>query len=317
MTIKKQILTIKSPSRLHLGFYGMNNHHGYSYGSLGLAINYQPTIIAVSKSTDWSYNLPKRFVSPMSDYLKKNSIFQKFKINLISKPGSHVGLGSGTQITLSIIRAIDLLCKLGLSHEEISKLSKRGKRSGTGLGLFYKGGLVVDACKKENHYPKMLLNLSFPKDWRVIVLNDSEVVGKSGKPEEIFFKDVKKISDNMSYKLSSILFRGIIPSIIYQDFDLFTKNIQDFQKTTHKYYSSNQKSLFASEIIFKVIKYLSKNNVNGVGQSSWGPLSYIFTKSDDDAKKIINMIESKFNVYNNLSYEVVRVNNLGHNYKLT
>ncbi|GIS45896.1 MAG: hypothetical protein Ct9H90mP18_02280 [Gammaproteobacteria bacterium] len=55
-------------------------------------------------------------------------------------PDSHIGLGSGTQITLSVILAINKFFSLNLSYDEILKISSRGLRSGTGIASFKKRG---------------------------------------------------------------------------------------------------------------------------------------------------------------------------------
>ena len=61
--IKEIIIT--SPSRLPLGFYGFDAHHGYKYGSMGLAINAHKTIISVKHSQNMVSDLPKKYTFPI------------------------------------------------------------------------------------------------------------------------------------------------------------------------------------------------------------------------------------------------------------
>ncbi len=65
----------------------------------------------------------------------------------------------------------------------------------------------------------------------------------------------------------------------------------------------------------KVIKYLSKSRTLGIGQSSWGPFSYIFTESLPSAKEVIKIIKTKFKMYNNLTYEIASAKNSGYTIK--
>jgi len=44
-------------------------------------------------------------------------------------------------------------------------------------------------------------------------------------------------------------------------------------------------------------------------------MSYIFVESQSKAKEMIKVIENKFNVYNNLSYKIVKPSNTGHKIK--
>ena len=52
-------LIISSPARLHLGFFGIENTYGYSYGCMGLAINHHKTLIKIRKGQKFNSNIPK------------------------------------------------------------------------------------------------------------------------------------------------------------------------------------------------------------------------------------------------------------------
>ena len=60
------------------------------------------------------------------------------------------------------------------------------------------------------------------------------------------------------------------------------------------------------------MKYLSRSKDFGIGQSSWGPISYIFTESLPSAKEIIKIINTKFSRYNNLKCEIASARNSGY-----
>ena len=74
--------------------------------------------------------------------------------------------------------------------------------------------------------------------------------------------------------------------IWYRDFDIFAKGLTEFQKLNYSFYSSIQKSMYLSSDIAKVIKDICKLFKVGVGQSSWGPTSYIFVNSKTLSLKI-------------------------------
>ena len=152
--ILKSEIIIKSPSRLHLGFYGIPESYGYTYGSMGLAIDYAPVILSIKNSSKFKTNLPKKYTSSVLKYLETIKTKPKIELTALSMPDSHIGLGSGTQITLSVISAINKFFSLNLSYDEILKISSRGLRSGTGIASFKKGGFIVDACKSGDKIPK-------------------------------------------------------------------------------------------------------------------------------------------------------------------
>ena len=311
-------IIVTSPSRLHLGFYGMNNDYGYSFGSIGLAINAFHTVISAKKSVSNKFNITGKNLSLAKKFVKKYISDDKFEINMLSKPNNHIGLGSGTQASLCLVRALSLFSDAKLSQEQLIEISNRGRRSGIGIGAFYNGGFIIDGCKKDNEFPHILYNVKFPRKWHVILINDKSIKGTSGLTEEKFFKasldyyNHKKLSN----ELTNILLRGLFPAILYNDFDNFSKCLHEFQKNTSKFYFKNQKKFFLSDDIDKVMKYVLKSGYPGIGQSSWGPISYIFMRSKNEAKDLIKSMENKFKLYNNLSYHVVGANNSGHSIKI-
>ena len=309
-TIKE--LSITSPSRLHLGFYGFDDSYGYKYGSMGLAINAYKTSLSIKKSKIFSSNLPKKFTTPILKYLKLKKVSSNFEINLLSQPPSHIGLGSGSQLSLCLGKSILMHLGIKASISDIARIYDRGERSGTGIRIFERGGFVVDACKKANMLPETMFNSKFPSKWKIILINDNQLKGASGEKEVKFFNKNIKLSRQYKAELSHIALRGILPSVIYKDFDNFSKNISEFQRITSLFYKDKQKGIFLSPDISNIMEYIGNYDNLGMGQSSWGPMSYIFVESSLHAKELISIIQNKFNVYNNLTFKIASPWNSGY-----
>ncbi len=311
MAGNRKDLIITSPSRLHLGFYGFDDAYGYKYGSMGLAINANKTVISIKKSKKFKSDLPKKYTSPILKYLKSKKINDNFEIITIKKSLSHVGLGSGSQLSLCLGMAISKFIDLKLSVDSIARLYNRGERSGTGISTFKNGGFVVDACKKNNLLPQAMFTSKFPSDWKILLINDINLKGTSGQRESKFFSNTNSTNHKKS-ELSHILLRGILPSLIYRDFKKFSKNLTEFQRITSGFYSEKQKGVFLSPEISNIMKYLENYDNLGIGQSSWGPMSYIFVESNLHAKELLSIIQNKFNVYNNVQLNIVSPWNSGY-----
>ena len=307
-------LEISSPARLHLGFYGIKNNYGYSYGSMGLGIKSYDTKLLINRAKNFATNLPKKYIGPIIKYLKSNNIKTNININVIEKSPSHIGLGSGTQLSLCVGKMISEFLKLSLTTKNIAEIYKRGERSGIGISVFEKGGFVLDSCKKKDMQPKTLMHSKFPSVWKIILLNDTKLKGISGDKENRFFLNNKN-SKKYERELSHIILRGILPSLAYADFTNFANSITEFQRITALFYKKKQSGVFLSPEISKVMKYIENFDNIGIGQSSWGPTSYIFVDSLLHAKELISVIENKFNVYNNLSYKIVSPSNSGYKIK--
>jgi len=76
-------------------------------------------------------------------------VSDKVHINIEAAIPEHVGLGSGTQMSLAIGSALNAIYNLGLSVRDIAAITERGLRSGIGIGIFEQGGLVVDGGRGE------------------------------------------------------------------------------------------------------------------------------------------------------------------------
>ena len=298
-------LQIQANSRLHLGFLNLNCSQEYSYGGIGVSIDKYPTILSISNSNKFTSNLSKKLNNQILKYLKNNNLSSNIKVKCHESPMQHIGLGSGTQLKLSIE---ELISKFYEINNEIN-IFNRTYRSGIGFNSYKKGGFIVDCPKKNLNNNYIIFKNTFPSSWKIILLFDSKKRGLYGKREKSFFSPSK--SNNLRKQLSDILINEIIPSVLHNDFDIFAKGLTKFQKLNYSFYSSIQKSIYSSIDIAEVIKNISKLFNVGVGQSSWGPTSYIFVNSKKDLADILPVLNETISMYNNLSYDVVSVKNYG------
>tara|TARA_Y100000389_G_scaffold105276_1_gene102169 strand:+ start:3304 stop:4245 length:942 start_codon:yes stop_codon:yes gene_type:complete len=296
---------IETNSRLHLGFMNINSSSPYSYGGLGVSIDNYPTVINISKSNKFESNLPKQYTNKILNYINKAGLKKTVKINCTNKPNSHIGLGSGTQLILSLEEGLSKFYNLDGKID----IFNRNFRSGVGFNAYKFGGFIIDSPKKELSTSELIFKSKFPKNWKVIVLFDNTKRGLHGASENKFF--TKSNTNSIRKYLSDITLNELIPSIIYKDFDIFAKSLTEFQKCNASLYSSIQKSIYLSNDIAKIIKKVSSSFKVGCGQSSWGPTSYMFIDSKKDLKEILPILDKAISMYNNLSYDVVSARNSG------
>ena len=120
---------------------------GRKFGSVGLSITGIETSITASYADDIDISgiFLERAESYAEQILSHFGIDGGVGLSIHSAIPEHVGLGSGTQLSLAIASAI---CHLyGLPEHRTSYLAAilhRGARSGIGVGAFMKGGFVVD-----------------------------------------------------------------------------------------------------------------------------------------------------------------------------
>ena len=71
------------------------------------------------------------------------------RIQVVTAPPDHVGLGVGTQLSLAVVRIVlKLAGDADPAVESLAALSARGRRSGIGLHGFLRGGLIIDGGRR-------------------------------------------------------------------------------------------------------------------------------------------------------------------------
>ncbi|MCE8423828.1 MAG: beta-ribofuranosylaminobenzene 5'-phosphate synthase, partial [Candidatus Methanoperedens sp.] len=134
------MLTITTPSRLHLALIDMNASIGRVDGSIGLTLD-EPAIKIRARKSDIVE------ITGKSEHYEcmRNSVKallpdgEGIRISIEKDYPSHIGLGSGTQGSLAAGMAVNVLYDLGLPIHEVAVKVGRGGTSGIGVAAFKNG----------------------------------------------------------------------------------------------------------------------------------------------------------------------------------
>ncbi|TIS94523.1 beta-ribofuranosylaminobenzene 5'-phosphate synthase family protein, partial [Mesorhizobium sp.] len=176
-------VTIRVPSRLHLGFLDLNGDTGRRFGSVGLPLSEPETVVTLSRSSETIVEGPesRRAGEHLSTLCSHLGIRGQHRLVVEQSIPSHAGLGSGTQIALAVASALRTLHNLPLDIGGDATLLDRGGRSGIGIASFESGGVIVDAGKDDSgRPPPVVARLPFPEEWRVILILDHAGHGLHG-----------------------------------------------------------------------------------------------------------------------------------------
>jgi beta-ribofuranosylaminobenzene 5'-phosphate synthase len=292
------MIQINAPARLHLGVIDLSNSLNRLYGSIGVAIN-QPCVEILaeeSKEIEVCYeaNL-ERFSSAeniIKRLLKRYNIKGGVRISIIKSIPSHVGLGSTTQLSLSIALAISKLYGIKANALEMAKLLGRGRVSGVGTALFERGGFIVDGgIGRKQAIPPVIFHHSFPESWYFVVATPSAKRGLSEKAEAEVFKKASA-SPKYAEKICHLLVMKLLPSLIEEDLDEFGAALTEIQRNVGAAFAPYQKGLFHSRATEEIIELMLQNGAKGAGQSSWGPSAYGIVEGEKAALKLRAKVES-------------------------
>lgn len=284
---------ISSFARIHFGFLELNPGSKRIFGSLGLSVTGFNTVLKASKSDKLKisgYNDEK--IKSLIKKLSSHIYVPPCKINIIKITPSHCGLGSGTQLALSLGVLLSKISGNEISVDEIAKILNRGNRSGIGIGCFKNGGFNVDAGRPANEkiLPKIIFKNKWPIDWKILLIFDNSFIGIHGEKEINEFRKITKISSTISDKNCKSLIMEILAGIVEKNFEILCSGIQKIQENTGEIFKKSQGGKYSSKKIESIFKNLKRKGHKGFGQSSWGPTGFVLCKDKDEQNRIIIII---------------------------
>jgi beta-ribofuranosylaminobenzene 5'-phosphate synthase len=286
-------VTVTIPARLHLGFLDLNGGLGRRFGSIGLAISRLRTRISIAPAAHMRVSGPEservcRYVEIMHRVL---GLTAAHEVRVEEAVPSHAGLGSGTQLALAVASAMRRLHGLPLDIRGDAFQLDRGARSGVGIALFDRGGLVVDGGRGAREGPAPIIShIPFPQHWRVLVVLDPLRQGVHGAHEIAAFTRLPPASAAEAAHLCRLLVMRILPSLAEMDLPTFGSAVKELQERTGDYFAPAQGGRhFASADVAAVLDVIEQAGGVGIGQSSWGPTGYAFAASPEEAERILEL----------------------------
>tara|TARA_B100000686_G_C16802918_1_gene987491 strand:+ start:4886 stop:5860 length:975 start_codon:yes stop_codon:yes gene_type:complete len=308
----KKSIVLDSPARIHLGFLEMNDEAQRIFGSIGLTISKFRNILKIEDNKDFlievENQLIKKRIHQIFKKLQKFKDLSRCRIKVLEYIPSHIGLGSGTQLSLATGYLISEFNEMNLSIDKISSLLGRGKRSGVGIQSFKTGGFTLDSGKTRNSksIPLTIFNNKWPDEWKIILIFDERMSGVYGEEEVEKFEKIRRIDGNLVNINCGVVLMTILPAILEKNFKNFSKGIQIIQSNMSKtFYNSKKK--FASEKIEIIFNYLQKKKILGYGQSSWGPTGFIFCESSNKRNLLFKELENYIKLKRFLGISLVKV----------
>jgi beta-ribofuranosylaminobenzene 5'-phosphate synthase len=283
-------ITVTIPARLHLGFLDLNGGLGRRFGSAGLAITGLRTKIAFHRAAKNDVTGPdrERVMRHVDKMVERLSLGDGHAVDVLEVVPSHAGLGSGTQLALAVAAGIRRLHGLPLDIEADAIHLGRGARSGVGIGLFHRGGLVVDGgCAKGKAPAPVVSHIRFPERWRVIVVVDPARRGVHGADEAAAFNGLPPFPEDDAARLCRLVIMKMLPAVAEEDIASFGAAVTEIQSCLGSYFATAQGgSPFTSPDVAAVLAALDSAGACGIGQSSWGPTGFAFAAAPAEADRL-------------------------------
>ena len=282
-------VTITTGARLHLALIDLNGSLGRIDGSIGLAVSNPRICIDATPSIDVSTNKHQELVASAVHKLRQHfGVEYGLRVTFRRDYPAHVGLGSTTQILLSIAKAYCLLYDLPGTARDLARVVGRGGTSGIGVAAFASGGFILDAGhsfgpkKQKTTFlpsrastappPPVVLRTPFPANWTIDLVVPPIGSGLSGQNEINFFQTVCPISLEETQHLCHIVFSQIIPGILEHDIEVFSAGVNSLAYIGFKKHEVSRQPQELRSLIENLHKRVG--NLASLGMSSFGPTLY-------------------------------------------
>ena len=297
-----------------MGFIDLSGSLGRHFGSIGVALNEISTRLSVSKASQLQVNGPSsaraiKCTKVLSEVL---NVSDQIQIDIETAIPEHVGLGSGTQMSLAIGSALNSYYDLGLTIRDIAQLTDRGMRSGIGIGVFEQGGLVVDGGRgEETITPPVISHMDIPESWRFILVLDQRGQGLHGEQEIEAFKELPVFPHQEAARLCYLLLMQGLPAVAEQNISLFGDVITQLQHSVGEHFSSVQGGVFTSPEVAESMDWLQQQGAVAIGQTSWGPTGFCAVDNAQKADDLVSQMQQRFAHYAHLSFVSASARNSG------
>jgi beta-RFAP synthase len=297
-----------------MGFFDLSGSLDRHFGSIGVALNEHATQLSLTSALQRNIMGPSAQRADKCLTLMCQALNVSDKLNVIIESAipEHVGLGSGTQMSLAIGSALNAFYGLGLTVRDIAALMDRGLRSGIGIGVFEQGGLVVDGGRGEKTItPPVIVHLDIPEDWRFILVLDKRGQGLHGQQEIEAFKALPLFPKQEAERLCYLLLMQGLPAVAENDIANFGAVITQLQRSVGEHFASAQGGIFTSPEVAMAMAWLAEQGAVAIGQTSWGPTGFCVVDGVDLAETIVQEATKKFAHVDTLSFITASARNSG------
>lgn len=292
-------MLVKAHARVHMCLIDMNGSLGRVDGGVGFALEepYLQVRVREAEEIKVSGRLSKKAEQAARAFLKHYSIQGGAEIKVERAYPEHVGLGSGTQVSLAVARALAEIYGVKASVRELAWVVGRGGTSGIGTAAFEMGGFILDGGHSTQEKPEflpsrasrakpapVLLRLDFP-DWEIALIFPKEHQRVSGKKEVDIFRDFCPIPANQVERLARLILMKLLPAVVEEDVESFGEAVNEIQGLGFKYYEV----LLQSQEVKDCLAIAQKHSY-GAGLSSFGPVIYAVVK---DREELVEAIGDK------------------------
>jgi beta-RFAP synthase len=292
------VVEVQAPSRLHFGMLSFGQSQMQQFGGAGAMVALPGVHVRLTRADGWEATGPhaERASELARRFGQAASLPQDFaaRIQVLSAPRQHCGLGVGSQLALALgVGLAKLAGGPEIPRPQLAAWLGRGGRSSIGVHGFFQGGLLVEAGKPPGGgLAPLSARVDLPPQWRFVLICPRDAEGLSGQAEAEAFARLPPVPRETTARLCKELLLGLLPAARQANFELFSKSLYEFGRTAGTCFAACQNGPYASPSLERLVEAIRALGVAGVGQSSWGPTLYAALPDPSAADTLVAQLQS-------------------------
>lgn len=285
-------IEVTAASRLHFGMLSFGQARERQYGGVGVMVDKPGLKLRISPAAAFDVSgllaeRARRFAEQACSALDL-PCEPECHIEILCAPPEHVGLGTGTQLGLSVAAGLNaFLQRETLEPVVLARMVSRGERSAIGTYGFCRGGLLVESGKREGDLLSPLVaRVELPVEWRFLLVCLADEAGLSGTAEQTAFRDLPPVPSAATATLCREVLLSLLPAAVEGHFEEFSASLYRYGHMAGLSFAPNQGGPFASQRIANLVNHIREIGVQGVGQSSWGPVVFALLPDTEAAERL-------------------------------
>jgi beta-ribofuranosylaminobenzene 5'-phosphate synthase len=287
-----RFVRVAAPSRLHFGLWSLGTAAGRRFGGVGAMIEQPELRLSIEEAHD--LQAAGKASERALEFAGRWAAFHRLelprcRIDVQAMIPAHAGLGSGTQLALSVAAALNAYCRLpSQTPQELASSVGRGLRSAVGTYGFVFGGLVVEQGKLPDESISPLdCRIDLPEDWRFVLIRVRGLSGLAGHDEADAFNMLPEVPASVSEQLIAETRDRLVPAAATGDSELFAESLYRYGRRSGECFATRQGGPYNGPRLTALVQRIVRLGHAGVGQSSWGPTIFVAEKSQQAAEQLL------------------------------
>ena len=290
-----RVVHIQAPSRLHFGLWSLGGGSSRQFGGVGAMIQLPGIQLRIAPAESLTANGPLAeravlFARRWAEFHRR--LPPKCQIHIISAPPQHTGLGTGTQLALSIAAGLNAFAGMPChSPQELALTVGRGLRSAVGTYGFVHGGLIIEQGKLSAEPISPLdCRISLPDAWRFVLVRPRGLCGLAGEDESAAIASLPAIPESVTRELIAEVRDALVPAAATSNFIEFARSVYRYGYQSGMAFAPRQGGPYNGPVLTELVERIRSLGHEGVGQSSWGPTLLVVQPDQQAAEAFVSQM---------------------------